>query len=203
MSQLRQRRIEGHFISAEMVLAADGTCLHGSELAGAKHCRPMMFGIHHEFHLRGNHLLDILQQLTTHVFGKSHKGRLLPCARLIIHQQHRFRRIRTLVRIAQSAVRTDCRSDGQTLERNSIPASTLNMPRENSLIPHEVNLTVSETLARVNIGATRLQVVAANLLRHHRNRKASHETNKNDREVKSHTSNSSQSMVPECSAAIK
>src|SRR4029077_17984395 len=46
MSQLGQWGIKRHFISAEMVLTADGAGLHGGKAAGPEHRGPVVLRIH-------------------------------------------------------------------------------------------------------------------------------------------------------------
>src|SRR5213594_2137029 len=88
MGQLGKRRIVGLFVSAEMVLVADGARLHGRKPASAKHSGPMMFRIHHQFHLHGYDLLDVIQQFAAHVFRKIRQCSALLRACLVVNQQH-------------------------------------------------------------------------------------------------------------------
>lgn len=58
-------------------------------------------------------------------------------------------------------------------------ASTANMPRQNGFITDEVHLAIGKTLAGINIGASRLQIIAANLLRGGGDRKQPGNTSNN------------------------
>ena len=156
-----------------MVLVADRTCLHSRKAARPKHRSAVVFCVYDQFHLRGDHLLDILQQGAAHVFGKTHQCHPLLCAGHVVYQQHRFRREGILIRIPQGTVRANCGSYGQALQLHTVPTPTPHMPSQDRLIPHQVDFAIGKTLTRVNVGTAGLQVIAANFLSYQRNGKTS------------------------------
>ena len=149
-----QGRIEGHFIAAKMILIADAARLDRSELAGPQHGCSVLFGVYHQLHLRGNHLRQVLQELTTHVLRKMHQGGLLLWGSLIVHQQHSLRGIGALIGIAYRPIGPNGRCNRQSFERNPVLAFTANMPPQNGFITDEVHLAIGKTLASINIGAS-------------------------------------------------
>jgi hypothetical protein len=60
------------------------------------------------------------------------------------------------------------------------------MPRHDGLIADKVYFAIGNTLAGVNIGASRLQIIAPNFLRRHGDRKESHEASNHHQICESH-----------------
>src|SRR6202521_3752709 len=52
VGQLGERRIEGHFVAAEMIFVIDGAGLHGCELSGAQQRYSVMLWTDDKFHGR-------------------------------------------------------------------------------------------------------------------------------------------------------
>ena len=67
VSQLREWRIKGDFVSAKMILIIDRACLHGGESPRAQQGYAVTLGIDHEFHGHGNYLLRVAQKFTSHL----------------------------------------------------------------------------------------------------------------------------------------
>jgi hypothetical protein len=80
-----QWRIEGYFIPAKMILIANASRLDSSKLACAQHGSSVVFSVYYQFHLSGDHLRHVLQELSAHVLGKMHQRRPLLFRSLVVH----------------------------------------------------------------------------------------------------------------------
>jgi hypothetical protein len=171
VSQLGQRRIKGRFVPAEMVFLINGAGLHGCELPSAQQRYSVMLGIDHQFHGRGNYLLCVTQKFTPHLVRESDQRRTLLRGCLVVHEKNGLRRIGIRVWITQSGVGMHGGGNRQTVQRNPVPTSALDVPRQDGLIAHEVDFPIGETLSGVYVRAAGLDVIAANLLPEGRRRK--------------------------------
>src|SRR5207245_1717798 len=69
-----------------------------------------------------------------------------------------------VILLAQRALCPYGRRDRKAVEWHAIPRSTLHVPGKDGLVSHQVHFAIGETLASVDIGTARFQIVAANLL---------------------------------------
>ena len=81
-----------------------------------------------------NDLVDILQQLPAHVLSEGLKRGTLAIGGLVVDHQHRLSGIRVRIWITKGSFGSHGSSHRQAIQRNTVPASTLNMPREDRLI---------------------------------------------------------------------
>jgi len=161
--QLGEWRIEGCFVAAEVIFVIDRAGLYGCELSGSEQGYSMMLRTHHEFHGRGNYLLGMTQKFTAHLVRKRDQRQALLLVCLVIHYEDSLSWVGIGVGITQSGVGVDRGGDAQAVERNTVPASALNVPCEDGLVADEVHFAIGETLAGVDVGTPSLDVVAANL----------------------------------------
>ena len=92
--------------------------------------------------------------------------------RSIVDHQHSLRRIWFAIRIAQRrSCAYGCRHR-QPVELHAIPRAFCNMPRQQCLVAGQPSFAVGKALRNVNVGGTRLDIVATNLLRRQRNRES-------------------------------
>jgi hypothetical protein len=166
-----------------MVFFVNGAGLHGCELPGAQQRYSVMLGIDHQFHGRKNYSLRVTQKFTSHLVRESDQRGTLLRGRLVVHEKNGLRRIGIRVWITQSGVGMHGGGNRQTVQRNPVPASALDVPRQDSLVAHEVDFAVGETLSGVYVGAAGFDVIAANLLPEGRCRKKQECTAKESREM--------------------
>jgi hypothetical protein len=171
VSQLGQGWIKGRFVPAEMVFFVNRAGLHGRELPGAQQRYSVMLRIDHQFHGRRNYSLRVTQKFTSHLVRESDQCRTLLRSCLVVHEKNSQRRIGIRVWITQSGVGMHSGGNRQSVQRNPVPASALDVPRQDGLIAYEVDFAVGETLSGVYVGAAGLDVITANLLPESRCRK--------------------------------
>src|SRR5208282_720747 len=98
MGQLRERRIEGYLVTAEMIFVINRTRLHGSELPGSQQRYSMTLRIDRQFHRSRNYLLGVPQKFTTHLVRECNQRILLLLSGLVVHKQDGPRRIGIRIR---------------------------------------------------------------------------------------------------------
>src|SRR4051794_35629838 len=97
-----QRRVERLFVSAEVVMIIDGSCLYSNEVAGAQQRSSVMLG--HEFEPDHCNLdpINVLGQLASSMFYERRERLSLFRICAIIDDKHRLGWIRVGIRVAQS-----------------------------------------------------------------------------------------------------
>src|SRR5436853_1451568 len=166
MIQLHQRVVIHLFVSAKMIFVVQRSRLYPGERSGPKLDLSVVAVLMHYFHVHGSHFdtHDLIQELARHTAREAdQRGPLIRrCA--IIHNQDGFGWIGIGGRVAKSRVRFDYGYDSESVKAFAVPVPLLNLPRKNRLIARKADLGVGKTRPRPDIGATRLYVVARNLL---------------------------------------
>src|SRR5580704_16623423 len=130
-----------------------------------------MLGIDHQFHGSRDYSLRVTQKFTPHLVRESDERRTLLRGRLVVDEKNSLRRIGIRVWITQSGVGMHRGGHRQAVQRNPVPASALDVPRQDGLVAYEIDFAVGETLSGVYVGAAGLDVIATNLLPESRGRK--------------------------------
>ena len=152
MDHFCKRRIEGDFVSAQVILVADAAGLDNGKISGSERRGAMMFLADDQLHGSRDGPVGVLEQLAAHLFRKRNQCGPLRVIGALVNEQDRPGWIGIGVGVSQSCIRSHRRRHGKAIQRNAVPGTRLDTPGENAFITDEIDFTICETLAGIDVG---------------------------------------------------